>query len=266
MKSPKVSVIIPVYNAEKTIGGILEKLITQQYKNIEIIVVNDGSKDGSLKILKDFSRKDDRVLLVDQNNAGVSAARNVGTNKATGEFVLYIDSDDDFSEKLITKLIASSSKDVDFVMCGMSINGRVVVAHSAIVNGCKSIISYVLSSLLAKNLFYGPYCKLYRRSIIEDFDVEFPEKVKYGEDTIFVLSYLRCINNMTVLGESLYEYNFQPTGLATANNRNASFRNARTKSLNEFVAARLTLTGRVLYLLLRARWSVAYLKARLGSA
>ncbi len=263
MKSPKVSVIIPVFNAEKTIGGILDKLINQDYKNIEVIAVNDGSKDDSLKVIKEISAKDKRILIVDQRNAGVSAARNVGISKATGEFITFIDADDDFSENLITELVAASSDDVDFVMCGMSVNGKEVVAKESIVEGRKSIVSYVLSSLLTKNLFYGPYCKLFRRNLIEDFDLNFPENVNYGEDTIFVLNYLRHIDKLIVIRVSLYFYNYIQPGLAFSNTKNASFRRARTDMLNQFIRDHLSFGVGVRYLLVRARWGAAYLKAKL---
>ena len=262
MKSPKVSVIIPVYNAEKTVGGILEKLTTQEYKNIEIIVVNDGSKDGSLEILRDFTERDKRVILVDQKNAGVSTARNVGMSNATGEFITFIDADDNFSEELIIKLVAASADDVDFVMCGMSINDKEVVARSDVIEGHKHIVSYVMGSLLTKNLFYGPYCKLFRRSIIEKFTIAFPEDVKYGEDTIFVLNYLRCTEKLVVINKSLYSYNFLSTGLAAGNAKNASFRNFRANALSKFTQDRLSIAGCTLYVLVRARWVAAYLKNR----
>lgn len=87
MQNPKISVIIPVYNAEKTIGNILGKLIAQEYRNIEIIAVNDGSGDDSLKILQHFAKKDKRVVVVDQTNAGASIARNVGIHKSTNEYL-----------------------------------------------------------------------------------------------------------------------------------------------------------------------------------
>lgn len=263
MKTPKVSVIIPVYNAEKTIGGILEKLITQAYKNIEVIAVNDGSEDRSLKVIEGFSSKDNRVLVVNQVNAGVSTARNVGISKATGEFITFVDADDDFSVNLIVELVAASSDDIDFVMCGMSINGKEVVAEDSTIEGYKPIVSYVLGSLLTKNLFYGPYCKLFRRSVVDELCIKFPEKVRYGEDTIFILNYLRNTRKLTILNKSLYLYNFQTTGLAIKNNRNLSFRAARTKAFNEFVLNRLSAYSAALYVLVRLRWSLALLKSQL---
>lgn len=104
----KVSIIVPIYNSEKFLKKCLDSLINQTYKNIEIVCVNDGSKDNSLEILKDYKSKDNRVVVIDKENEGVSIARNTGIQKATGEYITFVDSDDwvdeDFIEKLYTAL------------------------------------------------------------------------------------------------------------------------------------------------------------------
>ena len=265
MKSSKVSVIIPMYNAEKTIGNILDKLISQSYQDIEIIVINDGSKDDSWKVLRSFAKKDARIITINQENAGASAARNTGIAKATGEFITFIDSDDDISDKLIQELASHIKNGSDFIMCGMSINGKVVVAPNISVENKKLITQYVLKSLLTKNLLYGPCCKLFRRSIISDNKIQFPEEVRYGEDTIFVLSYLRYANNITTIEQSLYSYNFQPSGLASANSTNIAFRKARADALNEFMSDRgASLSNIFLHSILRSRWILALVKGILS--
>lgn len=262
MKNSKISVVIPVYNAEKTIGNILEKLITQEYRNIEIIAVNDGSKDDSWKILEGFSKKDKRVIAIDQKNAGASTARNVGIDKSTGEFITFIDSDDDISDKLISELAEQIKDNSDFIMCGMSINGKEIVAPDAFMNDKKLITQYVLRSLLTKNLLYGPCCKLFRRSIIEKNNIQFPSEIKYGEDTIFVLNYLCHASNITNIQKSLYAYNFQPSGLASANNTDVRFRKARADALKSFVPNDiLSLQNVTLHSALSCRWGLSYWKS-----
>ena len=261
MKSSKVSVIIPVYNAEKTISGILEKLITQEYKNIEIIAVNDGSNDGSLKILKHYSKKDDRVMVIDQKNAGVSSARNAGLDQAKGEFIVFIDSDDDFENELILGLVAGSADDIDFVMCGMMLNNKQIAAPRAIIMGRQHIAKYVLRSLLTKNLLYGPYCKLFRYSVIKRHNITFPKDVKCGEDTIFVLNYLKHASKLSIVDQSLYTYRFDSSGLAAKYRSNASFRRSRTASLNNFMSDDI-LRHPALYTALRLRWFMAMMKAK----
>ena len=260
MIKAKISVIIPVYNAEKTIGNIINKLITQKYKNIEIIAINDGSVDDSLEILRKFAKKDNRVVVINQKDAGASAARNAGIKKAAGKFITFIDSDDDISDELIYELARCAKGNTDFVMCGMNIGDKRIVAPSMYVEGRSLIVNYVLKSLLTKNLLYGPYCKLFRRAVVIDNKVAFPEDVNYGEDTIFVLNYLCCATNFAVIGQSLYRYNFQPSGLAANNAAIASFRNARSRALNNFILDTLSLRNVIVYVALRARWGLAYVK------
>lgn len=266
MKNPKISVVIPVYNAEKTIGNILEKLITQEYRNIEIIAVNDGSKDDSWKILEGFSKKDKRVIAIDQKNAGASTARNVGINKSTGEFITFVDSDDDISDKLISELAKHIKDNSDFIMCGMSMNDKEIVAPDVFIENKKLITQYVLKSLLTKNLLYGPYCKLFRRSIIAGNNIQFPAEVKYGEDTVFVLNYLSHSNNIINIQRALYYYNFQLSGLASANNTNLRFRKARADALKSFVSInKLSLWAAAIHSALRLRWQLAFIKCILRS-
>ncbi len=260
--SSKVSVIIPVYNAQNTIGNILDKLIAQDYKSIEIITVNDGSKDGSLKVLQKFAKKDKRVIVVDQKNAGASAARNAGIKKAKGEFITFIDADDDIDERLIVELANGAKDGADFVMCGMVLNGKEIVAPSVKVSGDNEITEYVLKSFLTKNLLYGPYCKLFRRDLIVKNHVAFPVDIKYGEDTIFVLQYLGVTKGMAVVGKALYFYEMSPSGLASKNNAVRVFRRARTDALNRFMDDSWSVRNFVLYTILRLRWLLAYLKSK----
>lgn len=262
MQSPKISVIIPVYNAEKTVGNILEKLISQNYKNIEIITIDDGSKDSSWKILQEFAKQDNRVIMVSQKNAGASAARNTGIRKATGEFITFIDSDDDISDQLIMTLASQIKNNSDFIMCGMNINDKEIVAPNVFIENRRLITQYVLRSLLTKNLLYGPYCKLFRRDIIVDNKIKFPQAINYGEDTIFVLDYLSHTGNIINIQQSLYAYNFQPSGLASTNNTNIIFRKARNNALKKFTSnGILSFRNIFLYLALRSRWGASYYKS-----
>ena len=91
---PRVSVIIPVYNTERYLTQCLESIVSQTLEDIEIICVNDGSKDGSADILRDYARRDRRVIVIDQPNQGLSAARNAGASAAAGDYLYFLDSDD----------------------------------------------------------------------------------------------------------------------------------------------------------------------------
>ena len=118
-KKKKISIIIPVYNVEKYLSRCLESVINQSYKNIEIIIVNDGSTDNSFDICNKYKKKDKRVILIDQNNQGLSGARNTGLKHATGEYICFIDSDDyvekDYVEYLY-KLIVKDDYDLNSIV------------------------------------------------------------------------------------------------------------------------------------------------------
>ena len=118
-----ISVIVPVYNAERTLHRCVSALIEQTYQNIEIILINDGSKDGSLEICRQFELEDPRIRVLDKANGGVSSARNAGLDIACGEFAMFCDSDDwaepDWCEELITHY-----EEGCLVMCGHYVEGE----------------------------------------------------------------------------------------------------------------------------------------------
>lgn len=266
MDKYKISVIIPVYNAALTIGNILNKLSHQHYENIEVIAVNDGSKDDSLNILRDHAGRDRRIVVIDQNNSGVSIARNVGIEHSTGDYITFVDADDDIDELLISKLADKITQNVDLIMCGLILNGRHITADEITVEGKTNIRNYTLRSLLSTNLLYGPYCKLFRRTLIADNQIRFPTDVDYGEDTIFNLHYLQLTNTISVLDGALYTYQMQPNGLASSNALIAKFRKKRSTSLKIFISdPRPSLSERLIYILIRLRWSIGYAKSIITS-
>ena len=117
-KNPQISVIIPIYNCEKYIKECLSSLIKQTFKNFEIICINDGSNDDTLKILKKFEAKDERIIIFNQNNSGPGIARNIGMKKSKGEYLIFLDSDDIFKKTMLEELyIKIKENDSDVVIC-----------------------------------------------------------------------------------------------------------------------------------------------------
>lgn len=116
--STKISIIVPVYNVEKYIGQCLESLLNQTYQNIEVICVNDESPDDSISVINDYAKKDSRIVVVDQKNGGVSSARNAGLNKMTGQYYMFVDSDDWLDAICCETMYQTALKyDADVVMC-----------------------------------------------------------------------------------------------------------------------------------------------------
>ena len=120
MKQPLISVIIPVYGVEKYRSQCLESVINQTYNNLEIIVINDGTKDRSAEIAKEYAAKDSRIKVYDFKNGGLSVARNRGLEIATGEYISYLDSDDWLDTKMYETLLETAMKnEADMVKCGI---------------------------------------------------------------------------------------------------------------------------------------------------
>ena len=107
----KVSIIVPIYNAEKWLEKCINSIIKQLYHNIEILLVNDGSTDKSLEICQKFAKKDNRIIIIDKPNEGVSKSRNIGIEKATGEYIKFVDSDDWLEENTCEELVELIEKE-----------------------------------------------------------------------------------------------------------------------------------------------------------
>lgn len=117
--SEKVSVIVPIYNAEKTLCPCVQSIFAQSHRNLEVVLVNDGSTDNSLEICKNFARLDNRVVVIDKKNAGVSAARNNGIKVSTAQFIQFVDADDTLKSNMTENLVASMlESNSDVVICG----------------------------------------------------------------------------------------------------------------------------------------------------
>lgn len=222
----KISIIVPIYNSEKYLKQCIESLITQTFKNIEIILINDGSTDKSKQICEEYAVKDDRIKLINKNNEGVSVARNIGIKIATGKYIAFIDSDDWLEPIYLETLYNEISKNnADLVICNYNIirrNKKIKNIKFPKNNFLKSkeelqcIQAAILSlkittfSLLNQN-FYGAgvlWNKLYKREIIEKYNLKFNmEKIKaIFEDVIFNYNYIEQINSLQIINETLYNY------------------------------------------------------------
>ncbi|MFI3260486.1 MAG: glycosyltransferase [bacterium] len=214
MKKSKVSVIIPVYNSEKYILNLLEQLKEQTYKNFEVIIINDGSVDDSEIICKNMIKGFNNFKLYNQKNSGVSIARNNGLEKATGEYVVFIDSDDSICNNTIELLvynIENYSVDYAFGAYITSKNSKldnVVDAISTNVNDLK--LSIINSRILEDTKIYGNsrtiWGKIYKLKIIKDNNIKFIEDLKLFEDGLFNLEYLNYVFKYKSFSEKIYKY------------------------------------------------------------
>lgn len=199
----KVSVIVPVYNVEKFIDKCLNSLVNQTLKEIEIIVVNDGSPDNSQKIIDKYVKKyPDKIKSYIKENGGQGSARNYGLKKASGEYIGYVDSDD-FVEKDMYKKLYNKAKEnnYDIVVCG---NYNVSEDYQN-----KNIDAFINNyNTDLENIFFGKMAvwnKIYKRDILIKNKLEFKEKVWY-EDLAFTLKAIMNSNTFAFIDEPLYDY------------------------------------------------------------
>ena len=201
-----VSVIVPIYNVEKYLNKCIESIINQTYKNLEIILIDDGSTDKSGKICDRFEKKDNRIKVIHQKNAGVSSARNTGIDSADGLWIAFIDSDDWVEENYIKNLIENTSKDVDVVQCGYY---RIVEEKKEQINCAGKLeiknADEFLNGCLNPQTAYGLcHMKIIRKSIIND--IRFNEKIVVCEDALFNIQISRNMKYFKMIKQPLYNY------------------------------------------------------------
>lgn len=205
-KNPLVSIIVPCYNGEKYIHRCIESILTQSYKNLEIIIIDDGSSDNSYEILKEIQNKDNRVQILKQENQGPSVARNKGIETAQGYWITFIDIDDKVENNYIANFIPQETyedlKIQGFTFVKDEIQDKVCLSKNKITytNIGKCITDIFL---LHRGSVWG---KLFKTNIINDNNIRFDKNWIYKEDLIFLLQYLQFINQIQIIPTSSYLY------------------------------------------------------------
>lgn len=202
----KISVIVPVYNLEKYLSRCLDSVCNQTYKNLEIILVDDGSTDNSSKICDDWAMKDSRIIVIHKENGGVSSARNVGINKATGDYIHFVDGDDWLELNCYEKIIeVNDNKTVMFNTYFVKSKDKFIKFNydfSEISNQKEMIYKLINGGLGYTNCWSRIFC----RDIIETNELLFDESISVGEDFLFLYKYLKCIDIIYCINEPLYNY------------------------------------------------------------
>ena len=225
---PLISVIIPIYNTGDSAVKLLDKLTKQSYENLEIICVDDGSKDGSFDLVAEFVRqsklknKNLNMTILCQKNQGAAGARNLGLKKASGEYVTFIDSDDEVKKTHIEDLLKSLEKDPKNALsvCGYVYRRlRMQTEKNFFTNEIWTRLeevnfrAYILSLLASDGRMYAAINKMFRLSVIKKAKVEFPVGWDFAEDTMFVLRYLKAaeeagFNRIGMVLKANYIYNY----------------------------------------------------------
>ena len=208
-----ISVIVPVYNVEEYLEECLESIRKQTYQDIEVILVNDGSTDGSRQICERFCQNDSRFKLINQENKGQSVARNRGVKESIGEYIIFVDSDDVINTSVLEVLLPYMKTDVDIVECRMTRN-----KEEFLLNKTSTIVfegnskEAILNCIEFKEVKYCAFTKLYRREIVEK--IPFLEGYIY-EDVFTGINYLKHIRKIVVVDYIGYYYRVHPNSTMT---------------------------------------------------
>ena len=205
MNNPKISVIVPVYNAEKYLHRCVDSILAQTFPDFELLLIDDGSMDKSGEICDDYGEKDERVSVFHKLNGGVSSARNLGLDKAKGEWITFIDADDYVSVDYFDS-IAEQSADL------IVLHNRIIYedgsSHEEAIPTQNIFGKDKVNEFLKRNLLFmimrAPWGKLFRHSLIGN--IRFDNTLRLGEDTVWVNHYLRNCNSISVSEVGTYFY------------------------------------------------------------
>lgn len=210
-----VSVIVPVYNVEQYLNKCISSICSQTYKNIEIILVDDGSTDRSGVICDEYAKKDKRIHVIHNQNEGVSSARNSGLRHAKGEFVLFVDSDDYIEEELIEICVKSfKTKQVDMVIFnyiketdkGIRLRNSHFKSLKQDIKSSRRKIRFITNNVLQYKSGWEPWNRMFRMKVIKQNNILFLNGVSFSEDLFFVLKYLLNSSKIEVMRIPLYHY------------------------------------------------------------
>lgn len=214
----QISVIVPVYNAEKYLSRCIESILKQTYTDFELILINDGSTDDSLKIIEKYSQQDNRIVAIHQENMGVSASRNKGISVAKGKYIGFVDADDAIEPIMYEKMIeVMNQKDADIVISNWYICDNKNRKNIAILD---NVDLFMDRETFFKKIFcekkfwmlYTVWNKLVKVELAKEF--YFDAKIMFGEDTWYSYQILSLANKIAVVSEPLYNY-YQYDGSAS---------------------------------------------------
>lgn len=216
MVNRKVSVLIPVYNAVATLEKCLDSVCGQTYKELEILLINDGSKDNSLEICQRYAQQDPRIVLHTQQNAGPSAARNKALDMATGDYLVFVDSDDYIEPDMVARMVDTAEKNaVDMVICSfLEENEGAVQRHVFSHRGgyydqdaCHNVALDLIDNNSKTRIPPYSWIRMIRRDTFEKLDLRFDPKVKRSEDYLLWTQVHFQIKSMYLMADAcLYHY------------------------------------------------------------
>ena len=232
LNTPFISVIVPLKNMEKYLEKCLRSIMQQTYRNLEIIVIDDGSTDKSLGICRNLAKEDQRFQIIhNETSVGVSRARNIGLEAARGEWIAFVDADDWIDKTAYQKVVEKTLDNVDVVFWsfskdypdGQSLRYSETTLPLLAKDPFK--VQYTLKqtyiikdkdAIITDNVFSGVWRTLFKKSIIKNHFLKFDERLRYSEDKLFITQYLSCCRQGLMIDESFYHYRQNVPQSATA--------------------------------------------------
>lgn len=233
-KNPLVSIIVPIYGVEKYLKKCINSILEQSYLNLEIILVDDGSKDKSPTICDEFEKIDNRIKVLHKENGGLVSARKAGVENANGEYIQFVDGDDWIEKEMVATLVQKAlDSQVDIVMCNYYEVRKYKNKHNLLIKEGiyeKKIYKQYISS---HSLFGGSsnphfkfgiepvvWNKLFKRDILVYFEKQIPNVISYGEDVACTMPILLNSSSMAVIDQCLYNYRIHSESMSKAYNEN----------------------------------------------
>lgn len=246
-KNVLISVIVPIYNSEKYLNECINSILAQTYKNIEIILVNDGSTDGSYSICNEWKKKDKRIKIVNKTNGGVVSARKIGVQVAEGQYISYIDSDDWIEAEMYEKMADSGfAKNADIISVEdirEYANGTTEIEQILLREGYYNrtqVENDILSNLIDTSMFFTTnipmhgWQHLFKRELVQNNHTKVDDRIKCGEDMLSALWCYLEANSIVLLKQPLYHYRQVPkSARSTSGEKNIDGLCLLNKSLDE---------------------------------
>lgn len=208
---PLFSIIIPIYNSEKYLSHCISSILEQSFNDFELLLINDGSQDGSGAICSKYGERDSRINVIQKTNGGVSSARNMGINTAKGEWILFVDSDDWIEAGTFEEIaLCTQVQTADIIVWGIKLhkNGRIhniSVPASGIFNDKLSIDDFLIQADI-QGYFGSPCNKLYSKRIIKENRLYFDPEMALMEDSKFNYAYFKHVSSLVAINKSFYNY------------------------------------------------------------
>ena len=206
--NPVISVIVPVYNVEKYLNQCVNSILAQTYKDFELILVDDGSKDKSGEICDEYVKKDSRIRVFHKKNGGVSSARNYGIDNAQGTYICFVDSDDWVDETYLEDMLKPG--DYDWIIQGIKINDKYRKYKNEFLKDKYAILNALIENEAERDfLFRGPCSKLFKKDLINNNKLRYNTNIYLGEDYLFNICYINYIGNAYIYNS--HDYNYRMT-------------------------------------------------------